>query len=191
MPLGKSAVEEIYMKIIQNVRLFPSLIVLMRVLFGVGWLLAGVTKITEKLWFKEPGIFLKGYLIHSLQNSNTPTFYKMFIENIALEQLMVLNYVIPIVQILLGIFLIVGLLTIPSILVCLFMHINFILSGNMNLISLILYTSAFSLLIFRSNIYHFSLDNYLNLDCLLVKSNSKRKTSDSMPLNNGKLFSNS
>jgi thiosulfate dehydrogenase [quinone] large subunit len=179
------------MKIIQNVSLFSSLIVLMRVLFGVGWLLAGVTKITEKLWFKEPGIFLNNYLIHSLQNSNTPNFYKMFIENIALEHLMVLNYVIPIVQILLGIFLIVGLLTIPSVLVCLFMHINFILSGNMNLISLILYTSAFLLLIFRSNIYYFSLDKYFNLDSLLARIYSKIKTSDSISLNKGKLFSNS
>ncbi|SDI58811.1 DoxX family membrane protein [Alteribacillus bidgolensis] len=179
------------MKIIQNVRLFPSLIVLIRVLFGIGWLLAGVTKITEKLWFKEPGIFLKGYLINSLQNSNTSTFYKTFIENIALEHLMVLNYVIPIVQVLLGLFLIVGLLTIPSILVCLFMHINFILSGNMNLISLILYTSAFSLLIFRSNIYHFSLDKYFNLDILLARRNSKRKTGNCMPLNKGNLFGKS
>lgn len=179
------------MKIIQNVGLFPSLIILIRVLFGVGWLLAGVTKITEKLWFKEPGIFLKSYLINSLQKSNTPIFYKTFIENIALDHLMVLNYVIPIVQILLGLFLIVGLLTIPSILVCLFMHINFILSGNMNLISLILYTSAFSLLIFRSDIYHFSLDKYFNLDSLLAKRNSKRKTSDGVPLNKRNLFGKS
>src|SRR4051794_36285612 len=123
------------MKVMKNIRLFPSLIVLMRVLFGLGWLLAGVTKITKKLWFKEPGLFLNDYLINSLQLSHVPTFYKIFIENITLEHLMVLNYVIPIVQIILGIFLIAGLFTIPSILACLFMHINFILSGNMNLIS--------------------------------------------------------
>jgi thiosulfate dehydrogenase [quinone] large subunit len=164
------------MKAIKNVKLFSSLIVLIRVLFGAGWLLAGMTKITEKLWFKEPGLFLKDYLIDSLQKSNVPTFYKTFLENIALEYVMVLNYVIPGVQIILGIFLIAGLFTVPSILACLFMHINFILSGNMNLMSLILYTSAFSLIIFRSDIYHFSLDKYFHLHSLMtLKGNIKEK----------------
>lgn len=148
--------------------LFPSLIVLMRVLFGLGWLLAGVTKISEKLWFKEPGIFLNEYLVNSLEKSNVPLFYKAFIENVALEHVMVLNYVIPIVQIILGVLMILGLLTIPSILICLFMHINFILSGNMNLMSLVLYTSAFTLIIFRMHIYHLSLDRYFHLDTLLI-----------------------
>ncbi|WP_246040152.1 DoxX family membrane protein [Ectobacillus funiculus] len=148
--------------------LFPSLIVLMRVLFGVGWLLAGVTKISEKLWFKEPGIFLNEYLVSSLGKSNVPLFYKVFIQNVALKYVMILNYVIPIVQIILGVLIIIGLLTIPSILICLSMHINFILSGNMNLISLVLYTSAFTLIIFRTSIYHLSLDKYFHLDILFT-----------------------
>ncbi|MGJ9386204.1 DoxX family membrane protein [Salipaludibacillus sp. CF4.18] len=169
------------MELIKSVRLFSSLIVLMRVLFGVGWLLAGVTKITDKLWFKEPGLFLNDYLKNSLQNSNVPPFYKTFIENIALEHVMVLNYAIPIVQIILGIFLIAGLFTIPSILICLFMHINFIFSGNMNLMSLILYTSAFSLIIFRSDVYHISLDKYFNLSTLFTLNRNKREKNVSMP----------
>ncbi len=148
--------------------LFPSLIVLIRVLFGVGWLLAGVTKISEKLWFKEPGIFLNKYLVSSLEKQHVPLFYKAFIKNVALEYVMVLNYVIPIIQIILGVLIIIGLLTMPSILICLFMHINFILSGNMNLMSLVLYTSAFTLIIFRTNIYHLSLDKYFHLDTLLT-----------------------
>nr|WP_263327031.1 DoxX family membrane protein [Neobacillus sp. Marseille-Q6967] len=178
-------------KIRKCVGLFPSLIVLMRVLFGVGWLLAGVTKITDKLWFSEPGLFLKDYLINSLQKSNVPPFYKVFLENIALEHVMVLNYVIPIAQIILGIFLIVGLFTIPSILSCLFMHINFILSGNINLISLILYTSAFSLIIFRSNIHYFSLDKYFKLDTLFVINEKEGKRTTSIPSNKEKNYSSS
>jgi thiosulfate dehydrogenase (quinone) large subunit len=169
-------------------RLFPSLVVLMRVLFGIGWLLAGVTKITEKLWFKEPGVFLNYYLTSSLENPDVSLFYKVFIENLALEHVMTLNFVIPVVQITLGVFIIMGFITIPSILVCLFMHINFILSGNMNLMSLVLYTSAFSLIIFRTNIYHFSLDKYFNLDTLFT---NKRQTTSSMPSNKEKLLSNS
>jgi thiosulfate dehydrogenase (quinone) large subunit len=160
--------------------LFSSLIVLMRVLFGIGWLLAGVTKISEKLWFKKPGVFLNDYLISALEKTNVPLFYKDFIENIALEYVMTLNYVIPIVQIILGIFIITGLITIPSILICLFMHINFILSGNMNLMSLVLYTSAFSLIIFRTNIYYFSLDKYFNIDTLFTTNENKREKNKSM-----------
>ncbi|MFD6442098.1 hypothetical protein ACFWDG_20415 [Peribacillus sp. NPDC060186] len=153
--------------------LFPSLIVLMRVLFGVGWLLAGLTKISEKLWFKEPGVFLNEYLISALEKPNIPLFYKIFIEHVAIEYVMTLNYVIPIVQIILGLLIIMGLLTVPSILICLFMHINFILSGNMNLMSLVLYTSAFTLIIFRKNMYHLSLDNYFHLDTLFTNNKSK------------------
>ena len=179
------------MQLIKSVRLFSSLIVLMRVLFGVGWLLAGLTKFTEKLWFKEPGLFLNEYLINSLQKSNVPPFYKTFIEKIALEHVMVLNYVIPIVQIILGVFLIAGLFTLPSILACLFMHINFILSGNMNLMSLILYTNAFSLIIFRSDVYHLSLDKYFNLSTLLTLTRNKREKNVSMPYNKEKLPINS
>lgn len=163
------------MKFSRNIEVLPSLIVLMRVLFGIGWLLAGVTKLTEKSWFKQPGVFLSEYLMESLQNSNVPTFYKIFVENVVLEHVMIFNYVIPITQIILGLFLIVGLFTIPSILACLFMHINFILSGNMNLISLFLYTNAFSLIIFRKSIYHFSLDKYFNLETLFNISLNKRE----------------
>lgn len=179
------------MQLIKSVRLFSSLIVLMRVLFGVGWLFAGLTKITEKLWFKEPGLFLNNYLINSLQKPNVPPFYKTFIENIALEHVIVLNYVIPFVQIILGIFLIAGLFTIPSILACLFMHINFILSGNMNLMSLILYTSAFSLIIFRSDVYHLSLDKYFNLSTLLTLIGNKRENKVAISYSKKKLPINS
>ncbi|WP_335869912.1 hypothetical protein [Bacillus sp. 2205SS5-2] len=170
---------------------FSSLIVLMRILFGVGWLLAGITKITEKLWFKEPSLFLREYLLDSLQKSNVPSFYKFFLENIALEQVMVLNYVIPIVQIILGVFLLFGLFTIPSIFICLFMHINFILSGNMNLMSLVLYTSAFSLIIFKSDVYYLSLDKYFKLNTLLNFNRKQRGKTMSVLPNKDKITINS
>lgn len=175
----------------KKVSLFTSLIVFMRILFGVGWLLAGITKITEKSWFKEPGVFLREYLLESLQKSNVPSFYKFFIENIVVEQVMVLNYVIPIIQIILGLFLILGLFTIPSIIMCLFMHINFILSGNMNLMSLVLYTSAFLLIVFRSDVYYLSLDKYFHFQTLLNMDRMKRGKTESMLSNKEKLTINS
>jgi thiosulfate dehydrogenase [quinone] large subunit len=149
--------------------IFPFLFVLMRVLFGLGWLLAGVTK---KLWFSEPGVFLNDYLLNSLGKENVPEFYKYLIKTIALENVMFFNFVIPIVQIAIGLSILLGLMTIPSILISLFMHINFILSGNMNLISLVLYTSAFSLLLGRKYIYLLSLDRYLGIEKLFILSHN-------------------
>lgn|GEM_PF-5490687 len=155
----------------------PSLFFIVRVLFGVGWLLAGVTKITNKSWFAEPGQFLTDYLLHSLHKENVPEFYKYFIENIALENVMFFNYAIPIVQLAVGTCIVLGFLTIPSILICLFLHINFILSGNMNGISLVLYTSAFCLLIGRKYIYLFTLDRYLGIHKIFISSDDLNHSS--------------
>ncbi|WP_152597448.1 hypothetical protein [Neobacillus niacini] len=152
---------------------FHNLVVLMRILFGIGWLLAGVTKILGEggssghSWFTQPGVFLSDYLINTLDKPNVPDFYKFFIEEAALKQVMALNYTIPIVQVIVGLFLIAGFMTLPSILTCLFMHINFLLSGNINVMSLTLYTSAFGLLLSGRQIYRLSLDQYFKLDHLL------------------------
>ncbi|WP_373231576.1 hypothetical protein [Cohnella sp.] len=147
---------------------FESLILLLRVLFGLGWLLAGVTKIIGKSWFGEPGVFLRDYLIDAMGKSNVPGFYKYLIEHVALDHVLFLNYSIPLVQIVLGCLLVTGLLTFPSILICIFIHINFILSGNMNLISLTLYTSAFSLILCGRRVYMLSLDRYFKLENLFA-----------------------
>ncbi|KRE53580.1 DoxX family membrane protein [Paenibacillus sp. Soil522] len=150
-----------------------TLFIAMRVLFGLGWLLAGITKITNKSWFSEPGVFLADYLHHALNKENVPVFHKHLIENIALENVMFFNYVIPIVQIAVGIVILLGLMTLPSIFICLFMHINFILSGNINLMSLVLYTSAFTLLLGRKYIYRLSLDRYLGTEKLFNPNRAK------------------
>ena len=49
--------------------------VVVRILFGLGWLMAGITKITEKSWFSEPGVFLRDYLVQAMANTNVPGFY--------------------------------------------------------------------------------------------------------------------
>ncbi|MEY2194057.1 hypothetical protein AB7942_15155 [Neobacillus sp. BF23-41] len=149
------------------------LVTVMRILFAVGWLLAGVTKISEKHWFSEPGIFIENYLLTAVEKPNVPEFYKYFIEHVALDHVMFFNYTIPIVQIILGICLIVGFMIIPSVFICLFMHVNFILSGNMNLISLTLYTSAFAIIFFIQRSYVFSVDRYFGIDQKLSFKNKK------------------
>jgi len=114
--------------------------------------------------FSEPGVFLTDYLIQAVANKDVPGFYRAFIEHAALPHVLVFNYAIPVAQIVVGLFLIAGLLTFPSILICLFMHINFILSGNMNAISLVLYTGAFLLLLSGNRATGLSVDRYFNCE---------------------------
>ncbi|WP_342046292.1 hypothetical protein [Bacillus sp. OTU530] len=167
---------------------FQYLVVLMRILFGIGWLLAGVTKMLGKggstghSWFAQPGVFLHDYLIKALDKPNVPDFYKLFIEEVAIKQVWVLNYAIPITQVLIGLFLILGFMTLPSILTCLFMHINFLFSGNINLLSIVLYTSAFGLLLSGKQTYMLSLDQYFKLDHLFNWHINKTKNPTSNTL---------
>lgn len=167
----------------QNIgkNIFHNLVVLMRILFGIGWLLAGVTKIlgeggsTGHSWFAEPGVLLSDYLVKSLDKPHVPDFYKFFIEEVALKQVIALNYTIPVVQVMVGLFLIAGFMILPSILICLFMHINFLLSGNINVMSITLYTSAFGLLLSGRQMFSLSLDKYFKLDQLLYLSFNKTR----------------
>lgn len=144
---------------------YQMLVTLMRILFGFGWLMAGLTKITGKAgeasWYQYPGEFLTEYFNAALLKPNVPEFYKTFIEHFCLNEVLPFNYIIPAVQVLLGIFLILGIWILPSVLVCMFMHINFILSGNMNLISLTLYTSAFGIMMNLERAYALSLHRLL------------------------------
>lgn len=149
----------------------------MRALFGVGWFLAGLTKITGKTgeasWYAHPTMFLTDYLQKALMKPNVPGFYKYFIQYTALKHVPFLNYTVPITQMILGVCLVLGLMTFPAIFVCLFMHINFILSGNMNIISLTLYTSAFGLLLFRKDTFILSLDRKLKFENLFIRNRSQ------------------
>jgi uncharacterized membrane protein YphA (DoxX/SURF4 family) len=154
---------------------YQSLFVIMRILFGMGWFFAGVTKITGKGWFSEPGVFLTDYLISAVGKPNVPEFYSYFIENVVLNYVMFLNYAIPLVQIAVGLFLMAGLTIFPCIVVALFMHINFILSGNMNLISLVLYTTAFGMLLSGTRVYVLSIDRYLRLENVFIFNKRKFK----------------
>jgi uncharacterized membrane protein YphA (DoxX/SURF4 family) len=158
------------------IKIFGSLVVLMRVLFGVGWFLAGITKITGKGWFSEPGVFLQDYLIDALDKPNVPEFYKYFIEHEALNHIMFLNYTIPISQMILGTFVTLGFMTLPSVLIILFMHVNFILSGNMNLISLTLYTSGFGIILCIKHVYILSLDRFFKFKYVFTLNSIYKNT---------------
>ncbi|WP_248565394.1 hypothetical protein [Paenibacillus sp. L3-i20] len=152
---------------------YLTLVTIMRILFGFGWLLAGITKITGKTgeisWFQFPGQFLTEYLSAAALKPHVPVFYKYFIEHFCIHWVIPFNYAIPIVQIMMGIFIMMGFRILPSVLICMFMHVNFILSGNMNLISLTLYTSAFLILL------NLQKSNVFSIEHLPLLSKRKRK----------------
>lgn len=168
---------------------WPSIVVLIRILFGAGWLLAGTTKILGEAgssghsWFSQPGVFITDYLTKALDKPNVAPFYKDFIEGTAMHHITFFNYTIPIVQVVVGVLLILGVFILPSICVCLFMHINFLLSGNINLISLTLYTSAFFLLLNGRRMYSLSLDRLLKWERFFTRSSSKSQTAGMMVKN--------
>jgi len=144
---------------------YQLLVTLMRILFGLGWLMAGLTKMTGKAgeasWYQYPGQFLNDYFHAALLKPNVPEFYKAFIEHFCLNEVLPFNYIIPAVQVILGVLLILGIWILPSVLICMFMHINFILSGNMNIISLTLYTSAFGIMMNLERAHALSLHSLL------------------------------
>jgi thiosulfate dehydrogenase (quinone) large subunit len=152
---------------------FRYLALLLRIVYGISWVMAGVTKISgmpgKLSWFRYPGTFLTSYLTDAIDKPNVPEFYRLFLEYFALRHVTAFNYAIPLAQILLGLCLILGIGILPAVFGALFMHINFILSGNMNLISLTLYTSAFAILIVRrQGIYLCSLDRRLGFESWLT-----------------------
>ena len=135
--------------------------VALRVAFGFAWLMAGLTKELEKHWFSEPGVFLTHYLTNARDNPEVNTLYRRFIDAFVLENVALFNYGIPVAQVIVGMLVVFGLFTLPMLLACLFMHVNFILSGNMNVTSLVLYTSLFILLFGHRRALPFSLDGLL------------------------------
>ncbi|SEB79769.1 hypothetical protein [Paenibacillus sp. GP183] len=158
---------------------YQSLVTLMRLMFGMGWFMAGLTKITGKAgeisWFRYPGQFLVNYFENALIKPTVPDWYKLFIHGFALHHILIFNYIIPLAEIVVGLFMIMGFIMIPTIIACLFMHINFILSGNMNLISLTLYTSSFGILLHIDQSFVFSIDRYLKWDLRFLPTYNKRK----------------
>jgi thiosulfate dehydrogenase [quinone] large subunit len=162
-----------------KLKAFENLFIVMRILLGLGWFMAGMKKWLYDGWFSEPGLFLNNYLLEAIVKPNVPEFYRYFIESFVIDHVLLFNHTIPIVQIILGLFVMLGVLTLPSILIILFMHINFILSGNMNLMSLTLYSSALVLLFSQKLMYRFSLDRYLEIEKHLTFQN--RSVDQTMP----------
>ena len=93
-----------------------------RVWFGIDWMTHGIEKITK-------GFDSTGFLNGVLANEVSPEWYKAFIENVILPMSGFINFLIPVGELLVGLALILGFLTIPALVGSLLMNLNFLWAG--------------------------------------------------------------
>ncbi|WLR41809.1 DoxX family protein [Bacillus carboniphilus] len=129
-----------------------------RLYLGYEWLTAGWEKITGE--FDASG-YLKGAIGKSTgEHPAVQGWYASFLENVALPNVGVFNFLVSWGEFLVGLGLILGALTIPALLAGAFMNLNFMLAGTTST-NPILYTLAMILLFAGSASYYYGVDRFL------------------------------
>ena len=148
----------------------------LRVWLGIQWLEAGWHKLGE---FDASG-FIQGAIAKAGgENPAVQGWYAAFLENAALPNVELFNFLIPIGEILVGIGLIFGAATISALLAGAFMNLNFLLAGTIST-NPILYTVAIILMAAGAAAYYYGADRFL-LPCLKNRVNFKRLNIESKP----------
>ncbi|WAA12869.1 DoxX family protein [Fervidibacillus halotolerans] len=129
-----------------------------RIWLGYQWLTAGFHKITD-------GFDASGFLTGAIAKAGgehpaVQGWYAAFLENFALPNVDLFNFLIPWGEVLVGIGLIVGIATIPALIAGAFMNLNFLLAGTVST-NPILYTVAIILLFVGSASYYWGGDRFL------------------------------
>ncbi|MCM3619966.1 DoxX family protein [Sutcliffiella horikoshii] len=128
----------------------------LRIWLGVQWLKAGLPKIGT---FDAEG-FLQGAIAKAEgAHPAVQGWYAGFLENVALPNVGMINFLIPWGEVLVGIALILGLATMPALLAAAFMNLNFLLAGTVST-NPILYTAAFALLAAGTAATFYGLDRF-------------------------------
>ncbi|WAA08852.1 DoxX family protein [Fervidibacillus albus] len=130
----------------------------MRIWLGYQWITAGYHKLADG--FDASG-FLTGAIAKAGgENPSVQGWYAAFLENFALPNVDLFNFLIPVGEVLVGIGLIVGVATIPALIAGAFMNLNFLLAGTVST-NPILYTVAIILLFAGSGSYYWGGDRFL------------------------------
>lgn len=123
---------------------------LARMAFGIQWIMQG--------WFKLTAHFNISGLFPSIASSkDSPHWYKSFIETTAAPYPQLYNILIPWGELLVGIGLVLGLLTLPALLAGFFMDINYVLSDMVYIYPTQL-AIGMLLILFRKDTLYWSLD---------------------------------
>lgn len=132
----------------------------LRVWLGIQWIEAGYHKVRDG--FDVSG-FLQGAIAKaSGDHPAVQGWYADFLQNFALPNAELFNILIPWGEVLVGLGLIVGLLTVPALLAGGFMNLNFLLAGTVST-NPILYTVAIILLFAGKYNRKFGLDRFVQL----------------------------
>lgn len=128
-----------------------------RIWLGLQWLEAGWHKLTGG--FDATG-FLNGAIAKAAGEAPTVQgWYATFLQNFALPNVELFNILIPVGELLVGLGLIVGLLTVPALIAGAFMNLNFLLAGTLST-NPILLALAVILLFAGKGTYNFGLDRF-------------------------------
>jgi len=131
---------------------------LVRIYLGYQWLTAGWGKVTGE--FSAEG-FVRGAIGKATgDHPAVQAWYASFLENFALPNIGLFNFLIPWGEFLVGLGLIIGMFTTVALYAGAFMNLNFLLAGTTST-NPILFTLAVILLAARPASYRYGVDNYL------------------------------
>ncbi|ASS89250.1 MAG: DoxX family membrane protein [Bacillaceae bacterium] len=129
----------------------------LRIWLGYQWFVAGV----EKLGGFDATGFLKGAIAKATgEHPAVQGWYAAFLENFALPNVELFNFIIPIGEVLVGIGLILGLFTTPALIAGAFMNLNFMLAGTTST-NPIMYTEAIILMAVGAAAYYWGADRFI------------------------------
>lgn len=129
----------------------------LRIWLGIQWFEAGIHKIGT---FDATG-FLHGAIAKA--GGDHPAvqgWYAAFLENVALPNVELFNFLIAWGETLIGIGLIIGAATIPALVAGAFMNLNFLLAGTTST-NPILYTVAIILMAMGAATYYYGVDRFM------------------------------
>ena len=130
----------------------------LRIWLGIQWLEAGWHKVNDG--FDASG-FLQGALGKAAgDHPAVQGWYATFLKEFAIPNVDLFNLLIPWGEVLVGLGLIIGFMTIPALLAGAFMNLNFLLAGTVST-NPILYTVAIILLFTGKGTYYWGADRWM------------------------------
>jgi len=138
----------------------------LRIWLGYQWISSGLEKVTGSGWIgSTAGTAITGFLKGALAKAGgahpaVQSWYAAFIKNIALPNATTFSYLVAFGELIVGISLILGALTVVGLIAGALMNLNYMLAGttstNPNM-----YTVAFILLFVGANAYSIGLDHFI------------------------------
>lgn len=142
---------------------------ILRFWVGWQWLTSGWGKVFgpgREVWVgSKAGVAVSGFLQGALsktsgEHPDVQAWYGWFVQNIAMPNAKIFSYLVAYGEVIVGIALIVGFLTVPALLAGVFMNLNYLLSGTVS-INPILLTLGAILLYVGPAVYYIGVDHWL------------------------------